>query len=472
MNLAEKYPIIWLKRTNLIWAILISLIFGGLTLGLVYFELSIYLIPVLLVFPLIYLVTKNTKVWLYTLAIVLGIFFQSAGEGISVLDVIVGSYLLGSVILWFFYHLAIKKIHIVRNKGDWLILSFLILMPLNLAVTIFNDADAELWLREYLMMFVMLLYFPIRDAIRNEKDFKEFLIVLAFVIVLVGGYQLYDYYIRVTVKMVYAYELIHAMNVNQTLYTSSAVMGLIFLITTDSIKTRIVALLFTGLSVVFLFSTFSRTFWVILLLTVFAMFIIVPGEKKLRLTVYVGVIITFIGIMAFLFMKDNITILYEVSKKRLLSTTKAGQDISLRSRLVEWSVVTDKIISNPLGGNGLGKQFHFYEPITMTTRRTEIIHNGYLYLLYRVGIPLSLFYFGFLVFYLFKAINLISRAKSDFAKSLAYSIIGLFLTLFIANYTSSQFFYRDGLFVTAMVISFICILENLIYFNIRTEHGN
>lgn len=472
MLLSERYPILWQKKSNIIWASLISILFSSITLLLVYLEYAVFLAPALIVFPFLYFIITKPKVWLFGLAIMSGIFFQSAGEGISIIDVVTGAYLLGSVIIWFAFKLIFKREKVVRNYGDLLILAFFLAMPLNLAITIFHEADTEIWIREFLMMFVMLLYFPIRDSIKSERDMKYFLSIIAIVIIGVGLYQLYDYYIRVTVKMVYAYELIHAMNVNQTLFTSSAVVGLIFLITADNLKVRIVSLIFAALSVIFLFSTFSRTFWLILLLTIFAMFLIVPGEKKIRLSLYVGIIVTFIGIAAMLFMRDNVMILYEVSKKRLLSATKAGQDISLRSRLIEWEKVTDYIKQYPLGGNGLGKQYHFYDPITMVTKRTDIIHNGYLYLIYRIGIPLSLFYFGFLFFYLFKAINLIPKARSDFQKSIAYSIIGLFLTLFIANYTSSQFFYRDGLFVTAMVISFICILENLIISNIISQNGS
>lgn len=459
---AHKKQFLFSDKLLIVGLILFSIFFSAIIIASVYFDVLLYVLPIIATLPIFYFVTVKPKIWLYTLLILTGIFFQTTGEGVSVLDAVMAFYFLGSILAWFFHRAFIIRKKVAENVGDWLILAFFILIPLNLIIVLINDADPELWLRETLMMAIVLMYFPIRDIVRTEGDIKKMLLVFAVVIAGVGTFQLYDYYIRVTAKMVYAYELIHSMSTNQTLYTAASLVGLIFLITTDSLKVRIISIIFTAMSVAFLFSTFSRTFWLILVLSAFLIFLIVPYRKKIRMALSVGLLIIFIGSSAFLLMRDNITLLYEASKTRLLSSTKVKDDISLRSRLIEWEHVLNLIYANPLGGNGLGKQFHFYEPIKMQTKHTSIIHNGYLFLPYRLGIPLSMFYFSFLMFYVFKTINLLPKARSDFEKSLIYSIIGVFMSLFISNYTSSQFFYRDGIFVTAMIISLICILERII----------
>lgn len=447
----------------------LSVLFAGIIVGSVYTELIIYIVPAIVGIIVFYFALINSKFWLYTLLALSGVFFHSASDGISVLDVILALYFIGSIFVWFFHRLFIVRKKVVENIGDWLILAFFLFIPLNLVMVLLNDADPELWLREAMMMSILLIYFPIRDVVRKELDIKKFLIVFALIIAGVGIFQLYDYYLRVTVRMVYAYELIHSMNTNQTLYTAASLVGLIFLITTDSIRIRLISVIFTAMSVAFLFSTFSRTFWLILVLSTFIIFLIVPNRKKIRMFFSVAILLTFLGSAAFLLMRDNVTLLFEASKKRLMSSTKVGEDISLRSRIIEWEKVGALISEYPLGGNGLGKYFHFYEPITMQTKRTAIIHNGYLYLTYRLGIPMSLFFFGFVIFYLFKAFNLLNRTKNDFEKSLVYSIIGVFFSLLLSNYTSSQFFYRDGIFVTATIISLICILERIINQNKLSE---
>ncbi|MCO5251207.1 MAG: O-antigen ligase family protein [Candidatus Kapabacteria bacterium] len=459
---AHKKQFLFSDKLLIVGLILSSIFFAAIILASVYFDVMLYVLPVIAIAPLFYFVTVKPKIWLYTLLALTGIFFQTTGGGISAIDVVMAIYFLGSILAWFFHRMFVIRKKVAENIGDWLVLAFFILIPLNLIIVIMNDADPELWLRETLMMAIVLMYFPIRDIVRTEADIKKVLLVFAIVIAGVGTYQLYDYYIRVTAKMVYAYELIHSMSTNQTLYTAASLVGLIFLITTESVKVRIFSIIFTAMSVAFLFSTFSRTFWVILVLSVFLIFLIVPFQKKIRMALSIGFLVIFIGSSAFLLMRDNVTLLYEASKNRLLSSTKVRDDISLRSRLIEWEQVLNLIYENPLGGNGLGKHFHYYEPIRMQTKHTSIIHNGYLFLPFRLGIPLSLFYFSFLTFYVFKTINLLPKARSEFEKSLIYSIIGVFMSLFISNYTSSQFFYRDGIFVTAMIIAFICILERII----------
>ncbi len=472
MSVSLQYTNIFGSKSNHYLILLLSVLFLGVTLLLVYFELSIFLIPILLAFPLAYLVIKKPKAWLYLLNVFAGIFFHTASDGVTVVDLMLGVYLIGSVILWFAYKLFVKKEKVVRNKGDWLLLTFFLLLPFNLFIAILNDTAPEMWIREYTIMFIMLLYFPIRDIIKTEKDFQQYLLFAAFVILCVGIYQLYDYYIRITVRIVYAYEMAHTMNANQTLYTASSVVGLIFLIMTNDIKLKIFSLIFAASSIFFLITTFSRTFWLILILSTIVFFIIIPMQKKIRMAVYMSFIISFMSIVSFIFLKDNVTILYEVVKKRLFSAGKLTKDMSLYARLVEWELINQKILENPLGGYGLAKKFHFYDPITLKTLHTSVVHNGYLHIIFRIGIPLSLFYFSFLLFYLFKAINLIPKARSDIHKSVSFSAIGLFLTLLLANSTGPIFFYRDGLFVTAMVISFICILENLINSNIISKNGN
>jgi O-antigen ligase len=112
-----------------------------------------------------------------------------------------------------------------------------------------------------------------------------------------------------------------------------------------------------------------------------------------------------------------------------------------------------------LGGNGLSAEFHFYDPIPEMTKRTNIIHNGYIYFFYRIGAPLTLVYLFVMVATFLKAFELSKQTTDPFFKKLAVTGFMTMLMLFIVNTTSSQFVYRDGIFVVAFGLAATALAE-------------
>ncbi len=427
----------------------------------VYMELGAYVLGAVAGIPFIVAFIRYPKFWLHFVAVSSGVFFISTGEGVSALDVVFLLTHVGGILIWLGWQVFVERRKLMRNIADWLIVFFFIALWLNLAIAWLNEVELIYWFREYFLLTATLYYFPFREYFNTPEKLKKILISFAIAILIVAFYQFWMYYKAITSQNVlYAYQLGTSVRINQAILTSASMIGLLMVLEIKKLLPRLLMVAFTVVSVAGLIASFSRTFWAILLFGIFVIFIYVSYRKKIML-----IWSTFITFFIFAFgvivvMDQDAGILFQVIENRFTSTSRGIQDISVQSRLSEYDALFNRIAENPLGGNGLSSGFHFYNPITQTTLHTAIIHNGYFYLAYRIGIPLTLCYLAFLFYYFFRSEWLIRKLDDEFMKSLALGAFVSLLAIFIANITSSQFQSRDGMFVIIVSIVIISLCEN------------
>lgn len=463
-----------LKGLNFVNILLSSLVILFLLYVNFKFDIGLYLIGMVVGLFLTVLIINYPKIWLYTFAVMIGLFFHSRSEGVSVIDAVSSAFFNGSIYIWFIYKVFMKKEKAALNLGDWLILAFFILLVFNSIIAYFNDANMLIWIREYLVISIVLIYFPIRSILKTEEELKRFMVFLSIVIIGVGMYQGYLYYTKLNEIIVqYAFELKTGVNVNQTLYTVASAFGFVFTFNQLKRKYEISTMLFTGIAVISLVATFSRTFWVILAGFILLMFLFFPLNKKIKIINYLLIVLAIFFILAYLLMKENLFLYLQVIVDRFLSSADGKRDMSVVARLVEWEQVIKLIFQNPLSGNGMGKTFQFYSPIDLYTLHTDIIHNGYLFILFRAGIPLSLLYFGFHIFYTIKSYNLMLKSikiANNFIRALSISTFVSYLILYVVNLTSSQYFYRDGIIVSSLLVVFIHFIDKFLENQVENDN--
>ncbi len=73
--------------------------------------------------------------------------------------------------------------------------------------------------------------------------------------------------------------------------------------------------------------------------------------------------------------------------ERLLSITQVSTDTSFTSRVVESRAVIEEIGQRPFTGSGFGATVTWGERDTFATMTTPFVHNGYLWLAWKIGIP-------------------------------------------------------------------------------------
>ncbi|GAB1371441.1 hypothetical protein MASR1M45_15030 [Candidatus Kapaibacterium sp.] len=425
-------------------------------------DLYLFVLPILIALPLMFLVLFRPKVWMYVTILSMGVFFHASDDGVGAIDVLLGAFYLGSIVIWFVKKVLIEKEKVVENWGDWAILAFFSLLLLNFLPAVFNEVEPMNWLREYLLVSIYLIYFPVRDILKKEKDITGFLLAFGFVVLIAGAYQSLEYYQKVNTNLVYAYELKSAITINQTLYTAAAIFAFILAFSQRKKVNELFVIALTSIYIVYLISTFSRTFWLILGASIILMFFLLPATKKILFMTYLGVIAVVLFLAAALFMKGQAELVLGVAFTRFESTSEGKKDISLIARFAEWEELYGHIVDNPLGGNGLAKSFSFYFPINLRSRHTTTIHNGYLWLAYRTGIPLSLLFLFFIGHYNIRAGKLIAAAKDQKVRAVVIASFAILLSLYIINFTSAQYFTRDGMMVTAMTIALIGASERII----------
>ncbi len=405
------------------------------------------------------LFVKYPKFWLYSVTAFTIVFFRASAEGVSALDVISGFIYQGTLFTWLFWQIGVKHTKIARNIADWCIIFFFVFLSFNSIIAVMNGVLFLNWFREYSMMALILYYFPIRHYFSDRKDLTGLLILFGFVLLITDFQQFYDYYHKAMMNIVYAYQLKSAPNINQVLFTSSTITCILFALYQKKFINQLLILILASLTAFALVSTFSRTFWIILLIELVVIFFYVPLTKKLRLSIYSVILIASFSIFVFYVFKGGYDIAIKVVENRLKSSELGLKDISVESRLQEYQSVLKKIEQFPLGGNGMTKQFSFLNPIKNETTITDIQHNGYLFLFYRMGIPLSIFYLFALLFFTFRSAILSWKIKDNFYKLVALGALSVLITVVISDFTCTQFASRDGTFVIALAYAFAGIAE-------------
>lgn len=409
----------------------------------------------------IYLSILYPKIWITLFVLSLPVYLYSRGDEVSAVDVGTGVYYNLGLVMWFVMQFFVFRRKIIRHIGDWLFIFFMTAMFMNLFVALSNGVDFLSWMREYSLYFLTLYYFPVREIFKEKKDLKYLLLVLVVSVLGASFYQFYYYYYVISSdEILYAYQLSRNVRLNQILFTSASLYGLVFAFGQDKKSSEWLLIIFTIISFIGMFVSFSRTYWVFYLFSVFIMFFYLSGKKKLSLLKYTGfvTVVMFFAIMTF--WADNAQMYFKIINKRLTSSTKGTKDVSFIARQIEYAAAFEKIKEYPLGGNGLAKSFKYYNPIEEVSNETRNIHNGYIFFAYRLGIPLTLAYVFIILFYTYKAFYLMSRVKHD--KFLKNLILGSFISLLLvwaANLTSAQFAYREGIITIAFTLAFVDIAE-------------
>lgn len=141
------------------------------------------------------------------------------------------------------------------------------------------------------------------------------------------------------------------------------------------------------LNVTALLLTFERTFWVAAVAAIgFVTLRMGAGPRARALIVApVAVVLGLLG-LSLVAPAELAT-----ARERLLSINQYGNDNSVRYRVIESEHVLAKIVAQPIVGSGLGDTIWWGRPYAgVPPTSHKFSHNGYLWLAWKIGIPLTL----------------------------------------------------------------------------------
>lgn len=405
--------------------------------------------------PLIALMFKYPKLWLWTLAISSFEFFRTSDLKIGVGDILFGIFIIAGTYIWLFWKILVQREKIVYSIADWLIVLFYIGMVLNLSVAMMNNVKFLDWFREFTLFSNILLYFPFRYYLKDKKDIITILVLFGISVGLSAADQVRMYREIALSQAVYAYQLGKSVRLNQPLFTVAIFFSMILSLLPMKKIYRILLWGLGFLSTAALIVSFSRSFWVFV---VFAFILMLFYLNKHNRTVFlIGlVIISLAGtVTLFTVFKEKADLMIAVLENRVLSTTKGTKDVSLELRLIEYDEALKQIEKHPWFGNGLGNKINFYVPFMHISTHTKYIHNGYLFTMFRMGIPLTIVLVTILIYFFITGEKLARKLKEPFYKYLVLVSSVSLLMLMASSMLSNQFFQRDAGVIIALSFAFI-----------------
>ncbi len=446
-------------KVSILTFVITALLVFGLIVIATALHIELYLFLAVISLPILWTTIFYPRTWIYFIALGFTVFFQTQDTKVNAFHILVGFFYNTFLMVWFINKLFIKRQQITKNIMDkFLLFFFAALLCCNFVIAFLNGIQPFDWFREFLLHSLILYYFPIREYFYEEKHFCRLLFLVGISTAVISGIQFYGYY-KILKDITYAFQMGGSIRKNQELYAAVGFCGIAFFFCLRTFKAKLYSIVISGLAIGALITTLSRAYWVSLMGMIA---ILIPYLKiKQTLQLFIAFIILFSGSMLFLqeFMPDKADLFQKYIGKRLMSTSQGKQDISIRSRLYEYEKAIQHIKESPILGQGHRYEFSFFNPISQETSKTSFIHNGYINLALKTGIPLTVIFYLALLLYLIKGFLISVRTKSKFYQTLAIcGYLSLFM-LFATNFVTSSFFFRDGTMVTALSIAMISAAE-------------
>lgn len=441
----------------IVFAGLVSIFMLNISIG----QTGTPIINLIMGFSLLFLtlIVFNPKLWIYSVVLISGVFSSTTGGGVSALDVIFSIYLNIFLYLWIIWQVMVKKEKLIQSKTEWFFLAFFVLTTLTLINVIQEKTVFFEWIREFSLLSLMLLYFPMKKYITSHKEVVILLILFAITLLFSDLLQFYIYK-QILSNITYAYEAGSTIRNNTYMYVIGTTFSCIFIFYQKETKYRILLTVIMILTLGALTSTFARIFWAAAFVNIITIFLLLNLKEKIRFFSYFVISIVLAYLIASIFFGDIFKFVIFALESRFESTSQGTEDISAISRFEEWKVVIERIKESPFIGNGFGAVFTFRNPITGKMGYSSVIHNSFLHFFFRIGIPLTLMFFGLFGVMFVKSIFYSIKLKIDlFYKALMIGVFLSVITLIITGMFTMTFIFRDTLIINAILFFLVNYVE-------------
>jgi hypothetical protein len=362
-------------------------------------DLTWFLLPVVAFGLLLFvLMVLRPKLWIGLVFLTLPFFLADIGKGFSASELAVGGFLLLTVVVWFIWQLAASREPIIRTWLDYLVVMFLVLLPTNAVVAMMNSADPIGWTAEWSLYLLILYYFPIRHYYSDEPGVRQLLTIAGISATLQALYSMWLFKQRVSMGLVYAYQIFLSRSVLLgPVFVLALLIGLYAL---ARVRPRFIPVIvaFCAIQAAALLMTFGRTVWAFFLVGVLVLYVIGKNRDRISIAVTLGSIsaLTVISVLSYNPRIGEIA-LRLVAQRFTTTTQLRGGDYSMETRIVEADAAMAKFLENPLGGQGMRVPFSSYAPLDKFTMKKSFVHYGYVSLLYKMGIPLTMLMLAILI---------------------------------------------------------------------------
>lgn len=413
-----------------------------------------WLFPIVLIFAILLFLSFRYQVLGLAILVVSFYFVISSTEEITYGEIFFAIYFVAHFGYWLTKKIFTRQEWESSSNIDHFLTLFIFISVLSIIPALLFGNDLILWIREFTVMSLFLLYFPIKDQVKTKTDvviIASSFIALSLILALK---DLINYKLLI-LQATYFWQIGASRQVeNEPLYLSMIIACIPFLFFTRNLLAKLLISTSLILFITSLATTFSRGYWIALILGLFILFILFKRRYKVHMIVYTILSIIIIGLTFNLFFKDHSQIITTAIGQRFTTLQETYNDPSIQNRIQEYTSIIKAILTQPIIGHGLGSTFSFHDTLNNYQIERNFTHNSYLYLFFKLGI------LGFLAFMAFY-ISIIFQAWKNYnhnqwwLKALNISILAIMISLAIVSFSSPQIIQKNSVLIMTLCASFV-----------------
>lgn len=416
-----------------------------------------FVIPAL-VLPLLatFVVAHNERLWVFISLLTLALFIFRKDDGkIKLEELFYSTFVLGGIIIWFAKETLVFRRRIILTSFDFFFLTSWVLANGVAAIAyLMHEGDGLIFVKELLVQITLLLYFPLRRVVRTRNDLLAMIGICVLLGLLNGVHNAFTYQQRVIESALEFGSVAARVAAYEVLSMLLALISFTLLAYARRPLTFLAGAGGTAAGIAFVVMSLSRGPIVATAIGMMVVVLLVPVKKGIRLLVVsVGIIIFNVAALSVIAPTFASSILENITD-RLATIDKLQVDKSLGSRVSESQALLERYIpASPVIGYGYGVPYAFYDAPYGITAKAYFIHNGYVYPLYKFGIPAGIFFIFMLFYPLMKGVFVHPPRDAGFLRAVMTGATACLFTILLTNLTSSKFSEHvdSGLFVIVFV---------------------
>ena len=402
-----------------------------------------FVIPAL-VLPLVavFVVAHNERMWVYLAVLAMAVFIFREDDGkVKIEELFYVAFVSTGIIIWLAKEVFVFRRQILRNGFDVLFLSGWVLTnTIALIAWGIHGGDGLIFVKEMLINLTLLLYFPMRKVVENRRHVLTLIAIVVGMAVVNSVVNILTYQQRV-VQSALEYGEVGARVASYEVLSVALVMASFTLLAYARKPILFLAGLGgTALGVATVVMSLSRGPMIATVLGMLVIIVIVPRGKSLKL-IATGIGVVAINMVALSIVAPTFaeSIVANITD-RLATLNKLNVDKSLGSRVSESTALLEHYIpASPVLGYGYGVTYSFYDAPFSHTAKVLFIHNGYLYPLFKYGIPAGIYFLMIFFYPLIRGVISAPRKNSGFPRALLAGACGILVAILVTNLTSSKF---------------------------------
>ncbi len=372
-------------------------------------------------------------------------------EGIILEEIAYAGLFFATVAGWFLRRgSSVDGGHVLRSRLGRTILLFLAFCLVSIVQTLLFKGEAEWWFRDFIRFSYLLLFFPVAGVVRTKRD----AVTLLTCFLLVIGFHAF-------VAIFWYQEAVAAATLQQVRYmrvpfheifaTSTFVVAFAFFLHARSKRALALSMLVGLVGALTLAVSLSRSYWVAAVLALLLVFVFSERRPGRALAFVALLVLLFAGIGFAAFGSKMIEVVSSLSERA--STIGAPlRALSMLERGAESSAWLERVPGSPIIGHGLGAHASYMSPIHGYVVTRTFAHNAYLFLLFKLGIAGTIFFFAWYLTGVGVTWRAMRRARGPYERAAMAGGLSLLLAFIPLSVTYPQYYERASMLVIVLIV--------------------